>query len=121
MGTEVDLKEKRHTTTVTTEVNVREALTRAPEGTLTHEEERLLRMRRGVPLESVEKLGLKGQAFAETRAKLAMIEKMALEALQERAQDKTARAPAAKPANPQAHNPAKAHIISRLRRETPRD
>ncbi len=73
------MKDKRNTTTVETRVNVKAALQAAPAGTLTHEEERLLRMRSGTGLAPRAGLELKGQANAETRAQLAFLEAQALE------------------------------------------
>ena len=99
---------QRNTTTTVTRVNVREALNRAPTGTLTREEEMVLRMRHGVPVDANAELGLVGQQFTETRARLAMIERLALDAL---SQDDEVQQEA-----PEAANPLKAHIIDRLNR-----
>ncbi|MFT5434862.1 MAG: DNA-directed RNA polymerase sigma subunit (sigma70/sigma32) [Myxococcota bacterium] len=100
------MKNKR-TTTVTTRVNVREALERANTAALTDVEEKVLRMRHGAAARPDAPLGLKGQQFAETRAKLAMIEELVLEQM---------RRPAPKPAAaaPEADS-TKDHIIRRLR------
>ncbi len=77
------MKEKRNTTTVETRTNVKAALQALPAGTLTHEEERLLRMRSGAGSFGG-KHELKGQAHPETRAQLAMLEAQALEAMTRR-------------------------------------
>ena len=103
------MKNKRPTTTVTTRINVREALDRA-DSPLTAEEERVLRMRHGVTARSEQPLGLKGQEHPEARAKRAMIEQMVLEAMQG----------GPKPAPTAAGRTSedtKAHIIRRLRKE----
>lgn len=78
------MRDKRNTTTVETRVDVKAALQALPNGTLTHEEERLLRMRSGTGLPPRGALELKGQNNAEVRAQLAMIEAQALEALKRR-------------------------------------
>jgi DNA-directed RNA polymerase sigma subunit (sigma70/sigma32) len=99
---------RRSTTTVETKVSVKAALERAPAGTLTAEEERVVRMRSGSSPDSRAPLGLVGQEHPETRAKLAMLEQMALQAMR-----RPAPAPAA-----ETPNPVKAHLLRRLR-ETP--
>ena len=100
------MSNKQNTTTTTTRVNVREALNRATE--LTAEEERVLRMRYGVSVQPTARLELKGQDHAETRAKLAHIEKLAIDAM-------STEQPAPAPA---AANSAKARMIQRLRDES---
>lgn len=97
---------KKTTTTTVTRVNVREALDR---GVVTPEEERVLRMRHGIGEKPSARLGLKGQENPEVRAKLAMIEQMAIEAMRQ-----AATKPAAA-ATPVASR--KAQILERLRRE----
>ena len=107
------MKNKRPTTTVSTSVNVREALERNTRGPLSHEEERVLRMRSGTTVGDNERLALKGQSHAETRAKLAMIEKAIMQELQERAQQQQ------RPARVAGRESVstKEHIIRRLRGE----
>jgi len=100
------LKNKR-TTTVTTRVNVREALARAEKASLNDVEEKVLRMRHGAS--DVEQLELKGQQFAETRAKLAMIEQMLLDQMSAAPAERTSPAPV------EDDRSTKAHIIRRLR------
>ena len=99
----MEAKLKKRTTTTSTRINVREALTRA-QNKLTHEEERLLRMRAAVSHSGA--LELTGQEFDHTRALLAMIEQEALEAMRE-----------AQPAQKQSTGEAaaKAAIIASLR------
>ena len=94
---------KRTTTTTSTRINVRKALENA--GNLTHEEERLLRMRAGVSHDGA--LEMKGQQFDQTRALLAMIEQEALEAMRMSAPS------AVKPVR--GEEAAKAEIIASLR------
>jgi DNA-directed RNA polymerase sigma subunit (sigma70/sigma32) len=101
--------EKRHTktTVVGTKVDIREALT---EGVLMPEEERIVRMRYGISENKSTKLELCGQEDPETRAKLAMIEQQALEAM--------SRAPRhARPVSVRKMGDRKQSIIERLRRE----
>ena len=105
---EVPVSTRRSTTTVETKVSVKAALERAPAGTLSAEQERVLRMRTGSSPDSRAPLGLVGQGNPETRAKLAMLEQMAIEAMRRPASAPTAEAP----------NSVKAHLLRRLR-ETP--
>ncbi len=69
---------------------------------LTAEEERVVRMRHGIGLRPDEKLELKGQEHAETRAQLARMEQQAMDAMSD------LRGPA-------PNQRVKAHIVSRLR------
>ena len=102
---EVEVVEKRHTTTVvTTKTDIREALA---QGVLTPEEERVLRMRHGISEKPSAVLELKGQHHEETRAKLAMIENLLLETMR----DGTARS------EERTNSSQKQHIINRLRNE----
>lgn len=104
------MEDKRHTTTVTTtKVNVRKALEAAGAAELTHEEERILRMRSGSSLAPSDRLELKGQEHPEARAKLAMIERLAMEAMR-----------IEPPPRARRSESAKGHIVDRLRRETSR-
>ena len=66
-------------------------------------------MRHGASVDANAELGLVGQQFTETRARLAMIERLALDAL---SQDEEVQQQQA----PEAANPLKAHIIDRLNR-----
>lgn len=100
-STEAQMK-KRTTTTTSTRINVRKAIEQNK--SLSHEEERLLRMRAGVSYDGT--LEMKGQQFDHTRALLAMIEK---EALQVTGQSQTASQPAV------GEEAAKAAIIALLR------
>ena len=102
------MQKKRHTTTVTTKLNVREALSNATLGVLTCEEERLIRMRHGVDVAPDAVLELKGQAHPEARAKLAFIEQEALKVLVPSVDEPTGEA---------ASNSTRAHIVARLRKE----
>ncbi len=102
------MRDKRNTTTVETVISVAKALDLAPAGSLSPEQERLLRMRSGSSGDARAPLELKGQSNPETRAKLAMIEALAIQALSRPAPARPARTPA-------AENPTKALIIARLR------
>ena len=108
----IAVKNKRPTTTVSTSVNVREALERSTRGPLSHEEERVLRMRSGTTVRDNERLALKGQSHAESRAKLAMIEQAIMQELQERAQQQRP-----SPVAGRESVSTKEHIIRRLRGE----
>ena len=103
---EVDVEEKRNstTTTVTTKTDIRKALA---QGVLTPEEERVIRMRHGISEKPSAALELKGQQFEEVRAKLAMMENSLLETIQ----GGTARAESGE------NSTRKQHIIDRLRNE----
>jgi hypothetical protein len=105
------VKNKRPTTTVSTSVNVREALERSQNTRLTHEEERMLRMRSGTTVRDTERLALKGQSHAETRAKLALIEQAIMAEMQERTQRRPAQVAGRESVS------TKEHIIRRLRGE----
>ena len=100
------MRDTRNTTTVQTQISVKKALELAPAGTLSPEQERVLRMRTGASLDLGSSLDLQGQAHPETRAKLAMMEALAMEAL--------ACPKASKPAV-KAENATKALIIARLK------
>ena len=108
-----ETRDTRNTTTVQTRAKVatdpKSALEFATPGTLTHEEERVVRMRTGASVDPRTPHELKGQSNPELRAKLAMIEALAMDALSRPAPAKPTAAPST------VSNPTKAHIIARLR------
>lgn len=91
------------TTTTTTRVDVRKAFA---EGLMTPDEERVIRMRHGIGERSETKLEQKVMPTDEARAKLAMIEKMAMDTIMGRSEQPVV----------ETANPRKDHIIGRLRR-----
>ncbi len=95
-----------NTTTVTTKVDVARTLTDAG---LTAEEEKVLRMRYAMKAAPSTRLDLVGQHDPETRAKLAMIEQLALAGLKQK------KAAAAQPEA--APNAKKAQILELLRKD----
>jgi len=100
---EILMKDK--TTTTTTRIDVHKALEKC-----TPEEERVLRMRRGISEKPSAELQQKPMPNDEVRVKLAMITKMAMERLEGRQQATDQVEPAI------TSTPRKDHIIERLRR-----
>lgn len=96
---------KDKTTTTTTRIDVQKVLEKC-----TPEEERVLRMRRGISEKPSAMLQQKPMPNDEARVKLAMITKMALERLEGRPQVTEQMEPTI------TSTPRKDHIIERLRR-----
>ena len=92
------------TTTTTTRVDVRKAFA---DGRMTPEEERVIRMRHGISEKKGAELQQKAIPNDEVRAKLAMIEKMAMDVVMGQK---------AEAVSVESKNPRKDHIIERLRR-----